>query len=193
MSIAETENPYAVPLSSGPLVVEEAVNQQIYRSGNFLVMHKKAQLPNRCVKSNQPTTQGLQRELSWHPPAIYLLLPLLPVYAILMPFVRRSATVRIPLSAGHKFRRMKWMLVSWLIPAVGVSFMWFAGSSGLGSDYDLPVVFLALSPILALIAGVIGIYGCRVVYAAKIEGDFVKIGGVCEQFLEGLQEFPLSI
>jgi hypothetical protein len=47
--------------------------------------------------------------------------------------------------------------------------------------------------LLLLTSGIIGIFGCRVVYAKKIQGDFVKLGGVSQEFLAGYNEFPYPL
>ena len=68
-------NPYASPSSTNqpPVLAAEVVSQGLYCKGRVLVMHKRAVLPDRCVKSNQPAEgRRLRRNLYWHHPAIYL-------------------------------------------------------------------------------------------------------------------------
>ena len=51
----------------GKMVIE-STSEGIWRSGNLLVMRKGAQLPDRCVKTNQPAYgKRLKLLLQWHP------------------------------------------------------------------------------------------------------------------------------
>src|SRR5690242_5147889 len=55
----------------------------IWRNNAVLVMTKQALLPNRCVKCNAPAEEQLKRKLTWHHPALYLLVFIsILVYAI---------------------------------------------------------------------------------------------------------------
>lgn len=59
-------NPYAAP-QHGIVVNPPAVDPSggVWRDGKLLVMHKKAVLPDRCVKCNQPAGgRRLKRSLS---------------------------------------------------------------------------------------------------------------------------------
>jgi hypothetical protein len=67
-------NPYASPMYSNdqwPPAVDDALVNAIFRKNKLLVMNKRARLPDRCVKTNLPTTRRLKRNLAWHHPAIY--------------------------------------------------------------------------------------------------------------------------
>ncbi|MGB0580908.1 MAG: hypothetical protein ACPGVU_14495 [Limisphaerales bacterium] len=62
------------------------------RDGKVLVMGRKAELPQRCIKCNgEPAPHSLKRELSHHSPVLFLLLfvggPLL--YLLVALLVRR--------------------------------------------------------------------------------------------------------
>ena len=47
----------------------------VWRDKATLIMSKDAQLPARCIKCNAPATGArLKKKLSWHHPAIYLLI-----------------------------------------------------------------------------------------------------------------------
>lgn len=50
-------NPYESPRSPEPVLLTEPAETEswgVWRHGRLLVMHKRATLPERCVKSNQP-------------------------------------------------------------------------------------------------------------------------------------------
>lgn len=50
------QNPYASPQAAGPLLAKNAVSEPIgiWRAGNVLIMHRDAELPPRCVVTNEP-------------------------------------------------------------------------------------------------------------------------------------------
>lgn len=73
---AAQPNPYAAPREPtefDPQVLAAAPFAGLWRQGNLLVMHKAAPFPNICLKSNLPATHRLTRNLSWHHPALVLL------------------------------------------------------------------------------------------------------------------------
>ncbi|HUY92595.1 MAG TPA: hypothetical protein VMV10_27900, partial [Pirellulales bacterium] len=69
-------NPYAAPQHE--VVVDALLAEPgdgVWRDGAVLAMHKRAVLPDRCVKCNRPAGGGrLKRSLSWHHPAWFLLI-----------------------------------------------------------------------------------------------------------------------
>ena len=75
-------NPYAAPQGGSPFGANPnqpqwqapapAAEAGVWRDGRLLVMHKSAQLPDRCVKSNQPADGRLLRKMYWHHPLIFL-------------------------------------------------------------------------------------------------------------------------
>jgi len=68
-------NPYAVSSNAHSLdTPESGFHDAIFQRGDLLIFHKLARLPDFCLKSNVPTTQRLQRRLTWHHPLLYLLL-----------------------------------------------------------------------------------------------------------------------
>ncbi|MFN9852898.1 MAG: hypothetical protein ACK57P_13865, partial [Planctomycetota bacterium] len=102
-------NPYAVQSLQPPLRVEQS--GEIFQKGKLLIAHKSASFPNRCIKSNEPTTERLKRSLSWHHPLIFLLLLVnLLIYVLVAMIVRKTAVFQIPLAARYKAARIRWML-----------------------------------------------------------------------------------
>jgi hypothetical protein len=52
-----------------------ASNENVWRSENFLVIRRGAELPDRCIKTNQPTYDSwLKQTFAWHQPQVYLVL-----------------------------------------------------------------------------------------------------------------------
>lgn len=149
-----------------------------------LVMSRDAELPPRCVKCNVPTHLRLKRKLSWHHPALYLIiLVALLIYLIVAMVVRKSATIEIGLCDEHlaKRRRNLWITIGLVV--VGV--LGFALAIGFNDGSYLLVGFLAL--IAALIYGIVAV---RVVAPARIDDQFVWLTGVNKQYLSELPQWP---
>jgi hypothetical protein len=165
-------------------------NESIFRQGNLLVVHKRAAFPDRCLKSNEPTTSRLKRSLSWHHPAWFLLILVnLIVFIIVSMIIRKTAVLYIPLADRFKARRIKFMLLAWGCVLLGVLSL-LAGFAMGNSDFSISL--LILFPILLVTGALVGLFGCRVIYPKKIDDHFVWLGGVCQDFLNECPEFPYA-
>ena len=183
-----SQNPYASPVEAAQVTFPGGESQGIWRRDKMLVMHKKAILPDRCVKTNQPTTRKLKRSLTWHHPAIFLaILANLLIYLILALALRKTAVIYIGLSEEHYERRKRNIWIAWGLFLLGVSLFFGAAVSMSPGSNELLVLGLIFGPIIIVIAALWGIYGCRVVYPKKIDNDYVYLKGVCEDYLA---QFP---
>ena len=91
------------------------------RQGKTLVREKDAELPNRCVKSNEPTQRRLKRSLSWHHPALILLVFAgVLIYVIVALVMRKQATIHIGLSDAWFQKRRRTILISWGIVLLSI-------------------------------------------------------------------------
>jgi hypothetical protein len=121
-------NPYAAPLDASVLNAEIIGSKSgIWRDGNKLVMYKGARLPDRCVHCNAPANgRRLNRTLYWHHPLIYLVvLAGVLVYVIVALVVRKKAVVAIGMCDRHYTRRLRSMLLWWLITAASGALFWY--------------------------------------------------------------------
>lgn len=187
------ENPYAVTLNS-PYGMQSNIDvrNEIYQAAGVLIMHKNAVLPNRCVKSNEPTEERLKRSLYWHHPGFYLLILFnLVIYAIVALIIRKSAVIQVPLSQPFKRRRIRNMLIAWssVLLAIGCLVVGLAIVDS-RAQQPIGVVFIILFPVLLLFGALFGLYGCRVVYAKKIDEHFVWLGGVSKDFQQSFPAWP---
>jgi hypothetical protein len=155
----------------------------VWRDRATLVMTKDAQLPDRCVKCNVPTTGRLRRRLSWHHPAIYLIiLVALLIYLIVAMVTRKSATVELGLCEEHLAKRRRNIMISW-----GLSLLGLAGLILGAVIEDGTVAFLGF---LALVAGIIfAIVAVRLVTPAKIDDKYVWLRGVNQDYLNELPQW----
>lgn len=180
-------NPYSVAPTLVPQ--QPLVDVPIFRQGNVLIFHKQARLPDRCVKSNEPTTERLRRRLTWHHPLIYLvILANLLIYVIVALAVSKRADIMLPLSKPYKQRRIRNMMIAWTLVLCSIaSLVAAAAFSSPGNSSPLPAIFAIGFPVLMITGALWGLFGCRVVYPKKIEKDFVYLAGCCPAFLD---EFP---
>lgn len=155
----------------------------VWRDKSRLVMTRDALLPDRCVKCNVPTTGRLKRKLSWHHPAIYLIiLVALLIYLIVAMVLRKTATVEIGLCDEHRAKRRRNIMTTWILAVLGV------GGFFLGAmTEDATYVLFGLA---ALVAAVIfGLAMVRPVTPHKIGDRFVWLRGVNREYLDELPQW----
>jgi hypothetical protein len=154
---------------------------RIWRDNSILVMAKDALLPGRCVKCNAYTEERLRRKLSWHHPALFLLILFsILVFAIVAMVVRKTATVDVGFCPEHRAARKKHTAITWALGLLSILCL------------ILTPVFedatFVLGAIVFLVATAIyGIITLRVVVPTKIDDQFVWLKGVNTDYL---QEFP---
>jgi hypothetical protein len=195
-------NPYASPQNSSddilPVVAVEAVQERplLFRKGNQLVMYKRASLPDRCIKSNQPANgRRLRRNLTWHHPAIYLTIFIgLLVYIILMLILQKKATIYIGLSEPW-IRKRRWTIFwGWMISLSGLALL-IASAVAVGDprhQMDWAAWGIPLGILMFFFGAIYGIIGSRMVTPVRIDDNFVWLKGVHPDFLAELPEWPYN-
>ncbi len=165
-----------------------AVGVDLWQQGNsVLIMHKNAELPLRCVKSNQPCNRQLKRSLSWHHPAWYLLIIVcgLVPYIIAALIVRKTATIHVGLSEEWFARRRSAMVTGWGCALFGIA-MLIAGFATLDTG-EVAAATLIIGGIGLLLFGMIfGLVRSRIVEVKKFEGDYIWLKGCHADFLAAL-------
>jgi hypothetical protein len=190
------ENPYQVTIAQFDAPDEPPpIGGGLFRDGNLLVVYRKARFPDRCIKSNEPTTRRLRRVLSWHLPVLYLLMIVPVFYVTVALFVGKKAELHVPLSDRFIARRRSnslfvvfLLLVGFVAFGCGITMI----SSSEPQTFVVAGSLMLVGPSLWLIASLWGIIGCRVISAKYIDDRFSKVAGVCPQFLENLPEWPYS-
>ncbi|HLO86652.1 MAG TPA: hypothetical protein VK203_16865 [Nostocaceae cyanobacterium] len=153
----------------------------VWRSGNLLVIHKNAQLPNRCIKTNQPANgQRFRAELYWHHLLIYILLPVyLLLYIIVGGIFQKKAIVYVGLTQKILQKHKRDIFICRIVTILGI------GTFFQGTTYkNLLMFFLGL----ALILGVLiwAFVKLKIVSVERIEGDYIWLRGVCQEYLDML-------
>ena len=168
----------AIVLEDGYVLPPPPSSGGIWRDKSTLIMSKDASLPDQCVKCNAPANGiRLKRRLSWHHPAIYvLILVAWIIYVVLALVLRKQATVYLGLCAEHFQRRRKLLAAGWLLLAIGL----ISPTVAFAADYPA----LALLVVLVLIISIIRlVVVTRVVTVKKIDDRFVWLNGINANYL----------
>lgn len=189
----DKSNPYASPTESAPpvRVVQQNQTGGVWRQGKLLVMHKHAQLPPYCVKSNQPVETHLPKKLQWHHPAIaFTILAGLIVYVILAVILTKRANIQLPLTQEWRSRRVKRITIAWIISLAGVA-CFPMGIVLMESSPDSVAPLMFLLGLFLFIGGLIyAIVTVRLVALTRITDTHVWLKGVHPDYLARLLSMP---
>jgi hypothetical protein len=157
----------------------------VWRDQKKLVMSKDATLPQWCIKCNAPTNGlVLKRKLTWHHPAIYLILLVAAlIYVIVAMVVRKRATVEIGLCEKHLAKRRQGLWITYLLFFLGVGGFVLAIAAE-------DVTYLLVGVVLLLASVIFALAAVRIVLPTKIDDRFVWLKGVNEDYLDRLPQWP---
>jgi hypothetical protein len=162
----------------------------IWRDGKKLVMTRTAELPNVCVKTNQPADGWLRRKMQWHHPALYALAVSPIIYIIVALIVRQRADIRVGLCA-ERFKRRRWAMAgAWLVALIGIGLCILGVRMSAPGPNDVPPFLILGGILVVIIAAIVGITLTRVVHPERITKDYVWISGVHPEFLASFPDFP---
>ena len=156
-----------------------------WREGSTLVMSRDASLPDYCVKCDAPADGfRLKRNLSWHHPALFLLILLAwLLYLILAMVLRKRATVYLGLCREHHEKRRTFLIAGFV--TLAVSFALIVGAIA----WEYPAI--ALLGVLGILASAIWLaFVARVVTVKKIDDQFVWLNGINENYLSRFPHLP---
>ena len=157
----------------------------VWRDKSKMIVSKGSQLPDRCVKCNAPAHGAkLKRKLSWHHPAIFILILVATlIYFIVAMIVRKTATVEVGLCQEHMAKRRRNVFITLALILLGVS--GFVLTVIVGDNNFL------LAGIFLILAGIIyGVVALRIVTPARIDDRFVWLNGVNKDYLNELPQWP---
>ncbi|MBD2460864.1 hypothetical protein H6G89_07385 [Oscillatoria sp. FACHB-1407] len=164
-----------------------ATPEGLWRSGNLLVMRRGAEVPDRCIKTNQPANgKRLRAVLYWHPPLIYLLILLnLLIYALVAVIIRKKAIVYLGITEEILRQRSRLILRCWIIGIAGIVLFIAAFSAPVESASALGVLSLVL-----MFGGLLwGMFGARLVGVERIDEEYIWIRGVSKDYLDLLPQW----
>jgi hypothetical protein len=174
-------NPYAPP-ADNPMAIGPVPQAGCWRDGDAAVVRPPtAELPNRCVRCNQPTDGfRLEKKLYWHSPILYIAILVSPlIYVVIAMILRKTVTIRFGLCPGHRARRRNGMLIGWLGALLSIT----ACTAGIAADAP-EAIFGGIG--LFVILPIVGIVMAHVIQPKKIEHHlaWLKVG---KPFLESLE------
>ncbi len=166
---------------------ERRRGQGVWRDGSQLVMCKDAELPVRCVKTNEPTDRTLRRRLTWHNPLIYILVLSPLIYIIVALIVQKTANIKVGLSP-EGFRSRRWgIAIGWLSFLLGgVTFIVGVSNSKPNNNWWIMIIAGLLGGLIGIIVGIIK---SRVVSPAKITDSHVWLEGIHSDYLSSLPQW----
>jgi hypothetical protein len=152
-------------------------------------------LPDYCVKCDTPAEgYRLKRKLSWHHPAVFLLVLIhLLLYLIVALIVRKKATVFLPICDAHRRRRVRAIAFAWFFCLLSIAVfvgLIVAGDTLSGQENGPAVVGIGClaSLIVFLVSAFSGALIGRVVKVKKIEEKYAWIASVSPAFLARLKD-----
>jgi hypothetical protein len=157
----------------------------VWRDMSKMIVSKGAQLPARCVKCNAPAPgPRLKKKLTWHHPAIYLLiLVALLIYFIVAMILRKTAVLELGLCEEHMAKHRRNVLITWVLILLGIG--------GFVLAFIIENNNFVFIGFLLLLAGVIyAVVAVRIVTPAKIDDKFAWVKGVNKDYLNELPQWP---
>ena len=156
-----------------------------WRDGRVMVMLPGTEFPNRCVKCNEPADEPTKtRTVYWYSPWLLLLiLASIIIFAIVAMIVRKHAIVSPGLCADHKKRRRNVIAGAWIGVVAGFLLIYAGVSTSSGAQSAIGVLALLISIVVGIAMG-------RIVHAARIDSEYVRLKGCGKPFLETLPDFP---
>ena len=156
-----------------------------WRDGSVMVMLRGTEIPHRCVKCNEPADEPTKtRTVYWYSPWLLLLILLsIIIFAIVAMIVRKHAVVSPGLCADHKKRRRNVIAGAWIGVVAGFLLIYAGVSTSSGAQSAIGVLALLISIVVGIAMG-------RIVHAARIDTEYVRLKGCGKPFLETLPDFP---
>jgi len=174
-----TTHPGLPPLTRGLPPAPRTVR----REGRTLVVARDGTLPGRCIRCGAAGDGApITRRLTWHHPALYLLLLLGVIpYIILALSVQKRTRVTMSVCARHRAIRRRSLWGAWTLLAASIATGVAAIALEDGAVGALAVLMLIAAPVL-------GICGRRLVTASGIDGHHVRATGAGRGFLDTLTD-----
>ncbi len=187
-------NPYAAPVAQAlPPLLPKAATGYFYRDDKYLVVSNHAELPHRCVLTNQPVAPDGWRKpvaIAWTPPWVFVtLLAGALVALILILVLQKKAKVTYSLSPEGRGRIQKKKMVGWLMLLGAIALI--VGGFNVPEGSGL-TVFAMLGGILVIVVSLIFFSIANPVKAVKFRDGWFRLKGCSPEFLDSLPPMPSS-
>jgi hypothetical protein len=179
-------NPYAAPKEQSLAYSGDIDVAGAWCDGNLLVVTKGYDLPDRCLKCNEPAGGWrLKRTFSWHPPILYvLIIASLLIYVIVALIVRHTGKLAVPLCPRHRQIRRQAIIVGWLSSLLGLAVM----IASVVPRETNPIL-LILGAGLLLFGILYGLLRSQTVVPSKIDKQRIWLRKVDPEFLAELPPY----
>ena len=161
-------------------------SDSVWRKNSVLIMSRHALLPDRCIKCNEPAERKLKRNLSWHHPALYLVIfggALF--YVVLALILRKTARIEVGFCENHSALRRRDITITWGLGLLS------AASFFLASQLD-DLTLVGIGSLLILATAIYGIARVKVVTPTKIDENLIWLKGFNRNYLADLPEWNRS-
>lgn len=185
-------NPYQAPSTTqAPPVPDHADPGLVLREGKFLLVRDGAELPDRCIITNQAVgTEGKRKRalITWSPPWVFIgilsgIIPLL----ILMLIFQKKAKISYSMSRQAWGRIVNRRLIGTFLLLASIG-LFFLGANSTGEQTGIYMT----GGIVALIASLIVFITATPLKAVKHRNGWFRVKGCSPEFLDTLPEatFP---
>ena len=177
-------NPYGAPAAKLEFAGLDAMSSKgCWRIGkDVLFVSRGADLPDRCVKCNDPARRPTkERKFYWHSSWLYLLIIIsIVVYAIAAAIVRKKVILSPALCAQHARKRRNLLLGAW--GAFGAGMLTSFVAIGDGSIGIAVTCFL-----VGMVGAIVCIMLARIVFPVDIDDRGARFKGCGPAFLDSLE------
>jgi hypothetical protein len=146
-------------------------------------MTRQALLPDRCIKCNEPAGRKLNRRVSWHHPALYILILGGALFYVLLALImRKTAIIEVGLCEDHSAVRKRDIVITWILGLLSL------GSFFVASQLE-DLTFAGIGGLLLLATAVYATVRVNLVAATKIDENFVCLKGFGSNYLADFPEW----
>lgn len=188
MDAHATANPYKTPEVANVTVLDLSSPDAPYyfRDGKLLVIRDGAELPKRCVHTNQEVDDKgwrKRRPLAWTPPwlFVFIFFGLLP-FLLLSILLQKKAKITYSLSKDARGRLAKKRLIALGVMLAGIGVAVGGGSFLNGDAAVLPI----FAGIMIALGGLIGSLMFNPVAVKKYKDGWFSLKGCSPEFLDSL-------
>jgi hypothetical protein len=195
------KQPHSEPKESEPEIKKPPQFQEskrvenVFRTGNTMVIQRGALLPDRCIKTNDTEDLKIKKiTLRWHSPLIYLtIFAGLLVYVIVAVICTKKATIQVPVSQRVLRKHLIFLIATWVCVFLGiVAFGYPIIAMDSISNTDNIGLIILFSVLLFILAIIVYLIGGRIVTASKIDDYYVWIKGVNSEYLSEIPQWQYS-
>jgi hypothetical protein len=188
----QDSNPYTPPVAAPPLPPPPPVpspqgSHYYFRDGDFLVVCDGAELPNTCVRTNEPVDPAGWRkkmQITWCPSWVFItllggLLPLL----IVMLIAQKKAKITYSLGTAARARILRRRGIGFGLLVLSLGMM--AVGANQSSAWDLAGLVI-FGGVVALIVSLVFFIIANPVKVVKFRDGWFRIKGCSKEFLATL-------